>query len=328
MKTLKDLSSSHNPQSKSWLYLVNFLKDTARWLRIPTSITSKVYKAMVKKKIVAYKNEWLVQDDTGTYFNINGAKLPDISGDPNQAVTLMSAFEDVFMVPYFFNDNHDKSVVEKVDKYMIEGPYGYTDGAFDVTVKKDDVVIDAGAWIGDFSAYAASKGAISYAFEPVEDTFQLLRKTEMLNNTTQMSNNVKIRGKIISIQKGLGDKEGVAVMAISKNNSGENSIVMKIDAEDSEKIEITTLDKFVEENNLKRVDFIKSDIEGAERDMLRGATNVLKTFAPKLAICTYHLPDDPEVLESIIKEANPQYRVVQMRHKLFAAVPNSQHQVH
>jgi hypothetical protein len=87
-----------------------------------------------------------------------------------------------------------------------------------------------------------------------------------------------------------------------------------------EKVSITTIDKFVEENKLERVDFIKSDIEGAERDMLRGASNVLKTFAPKLAICTYHLPDDPDVLEKIIKDANPAYTVVHLRHKLFAAV--------
>jgi len=87
-----------------------------------------------------------------------------------------------------------------------------------------------------------------------------------------------------------------------------------------ETISITTIDKFVEDNKLSRVDFIKADIEGAERYMLQGATNVLKTFAPKLAICTYHLPDDPEVLERIIKEANPEYTVVHLRKKLFAAV--------
>jgi hypothetical protein len=43
--------------------------------------------------------------------------------------------------------------------------------------------------------------------------------------------------------------------------------------------------------------------------MLKGAANTLKKFAPKLAICTYHLPDDPQVLESIIKEVNPDYKV-------------------
>jgi FkbM family methyltransferase len=188
------------------------------------------------------------------------------------------------------------------------------DGDFNVTVKKEDVVIDAGAWIGDFSAYAVSKGAIAYAFEPVEETFQLLRKTEKLNCVNF--------GGIYPVKKGLGDRESEMMIAISKNNTGESSTVLKMSGTVSEKITITTIDKFVEENKLAKVDFIKADIEGAERDMLRGAFHVLKTFAPKLAICTYHLPDDPEVLERIILEANPQYKVVHLRHKLFAAVVN------
>jgi hypothetical protein len=63
-----------------------------------------------------------------------------------------------------------------------------------------------------------------------------------------------------------------------------------------------------------------ADIEGAERDMLKGAWGVLKEFAPKLALCTYHLPDDPETLEFLIKDANPNYNVVHISKKLFAAV--------
>jgi hypothetical protein len=87
-----------------------------------------------------------------------------------------------------------------------------------------------------------------------------------------------------------------------------------------EKIKITTLDNFAHEQNLKKLDFIKADIEGAERDMLKGARGILKEFAPKLALCTYHLPDDPQVLENLIMEANPKYRVKQISKKLFAAV--------
>ncbi|MDR3268599.1 MAG: hypothetical protein LBT83_05990, partial [Tannerella sp.] len=155
------------PQYRYWTHFIYFLKDISRKLKIPHSITSKVYHLMAvraqKKKLKAYKKEWLVQNGEESYFNINGAKLPDVSTDPDQIITLMSAFEDVFMVPYFFDDNHDKSVVDEVDQYMVEGPYGYVDGDFNVTVKKEDVVIDAGAWIGDFSAYAVSKGAIAYA---------------------------------------------------------------------------------------------------------------------------------------------------------------------
>lgn len=83
---------------------------------------------------------------------------------------------------------------------------------------------------------------------------------------------------------------------------------------------MSTIDQFVSENQIRKVDFIKADIEGAERYMLTGATDTLRRFAPKLAICTYHLKDDPQVLEDIIKEANPAYMVVHTRHKLFASV--------
>jgi FkbM family methyltransferase len=208
-----------------------------------------------------------------------------------------------------FNDCYNKSIVDTADKYMPEGPYGYVDGKFDVTVKPGDVVIDAGAWIGDFSAYAASKNATVYAFEPVKTTFDWLCKTAILNEP----------GKIIPVQKGLGKQEGNIVISIDEGHSGGNSTVIERGAA-TEQITITTLDKFVAENQIERIDFIKADIEGAERDMLRGATNVLKTLSPKLAICTYHLPDDPQVLEQIIKEANPAYKVVHLRHKLVAAV--------
>ncbi|MDR1986982.1 MAG: FkbM family methyltransferase, partial [Treponema sp.] len=85
-------------------------------------------------------------------------------------------------------------------------------------------------------------------------------------------------------------------------------------------IDITSLDAFVEKNKIKKIDFIKADIEGSERDMLHGAVNVLKNFAPKLAICTYHLPDDPEVLSKKILDANPRYKIIHLRKKLFASV--------
>ncbi len=84
---------------------------------------------------------------------------------------------------------------------------------------------------------------------------------------------------------------------------------------------MNTLDNWVKENGIERIDFIKADIEGAERNMLCGAKEILKRFEPKLAICTYHLPDDKEVLEKIVLEANPNYKVEHKYKKMYAYVP-------
>jgi FkbM family methyltransferase len=255
-------------------------------------------------------DKYFKKDNQGkSYFNFGSALLPEVDGE--KLLLLRFIFDDIYHIPLFHSDNYDKSIIDILDLYMYEGPYGYTDGSFDVSVKKGDVVIDAGAWIGDFSAYSANKGAEVYAFEPTSTTFALLEQTAELNKPN----------KIYPVKKGLSDKAGNISISFCEINSAANSIVtLRNNTGESEQISLTTLDAFVAENNIKKVDFIKADIEGAERDMLRGATNVLKTFAPKLAICTYHLPDDPRVLEDIILEANPKYKVVHLRKKLFACV--------
>jgi FkbM family methyltransferase len=265
------------------------------------------------KAISKHMLKWLKTDGDERYFDFNGAKLPDISHNMHDIIILNAIFEDTFLVSCCLNDNYDKSIVEKLDEYMSEGPYGYIDGEFDVTVKKGDVVIDAGAWIGDFSAYAVSKGAVAYAFEPTSSTFELLQKTAKLNNNV-----------IYPVQKGLSSSECEKPIHINEINSGSNTILSQVCGDyvgsNTEMIQLITLDKFVKENKLTKIDFIKADIEGAERYMLQGAKWALKNFAPKLAICTYHLPDDPQVLEKLILEANPNYTVKHLRHKLFAMV--------
>ncbi|MDR2789687.1 MAG: FkbM family methyltransferase [Campylobacteraceae bacterium] len=291
------------------LKIVNLRLRKIPYLNFLARIFASIYHSFFLKKFI---RKWLKKTPNGIWFDFKGAKLPDISNDINAVKQLIAVFQDTFLVSCEYDDNYDKSLVERLDKNMIEGPYGYADGAFDVTIKKDDVVIDAGAWIGDFSAYAASKKAIAYAFEPVRDTFQILIKTAKLNED-----------RIYPVQKGLGEKDcDLLIYKASAVDMGSSIIShdIKNGTEETETITITTLDKFVQENSISRVDFIKADIEGAERDMLKGAAWVLKNFAPKLAICTYHLPDDPQVLEKLILEANPNYTIKHLRHKLFAMV--------
>ncbi|MCL1937787.1 MAG: FkbM family methyltransferase [Candidatus Azobacteroides sp.] len=290
---------------KHWTFLeafAYFLKGAARELKIAPDFFAQNYQKIVIRTFV---NRWLNKNKQ--CFEIKGVLLPYTPNKPNVISDLAAnIFEDTFTFLTYFDDKYDKELVERLDRHMKDGSYCYVDKSFDVTVKKGEVVIDAGAWIGDFSAYAVFKGAECYAFEPLKENYEILLETAHLN-----------KDRIHPVQQGLGSS--VCEMNISIRGAG-SSIIFKEEYVGEEKIKITTLDKFVEENKLKRVDFIKADIEGAEREMLKGAINTLKTFAPKLAICTYHLPDDPEVLEKLILEANPDYQIVHLRHKLFAAV--------
>jgi FkbM family methyltransferase len=306
-----------------------FVKGVARELHIAPAFFLNLYQKRRLKRIKKYFNEHLKTEGEQSYFEFNGSKLPDVSISDDKMNSLMDMFEDIFLFSCYHNDNYNKSIITLLDPLMAEGPYCYTDNSFDVTIKEGDIVIDAGAWIGDFSAYASSKGATVYSFEPTSETYQWLCKTQLLNN-------VNGGGRIYPVQKGLSDSECEMELTISPEGSGANTcllnkemsnvkivtLVKTLDSSSNrtEKIPITTIDKFVEDNKLEQVNFIKADIEGFERNMLRGAFKTLKTFAPKLSICTYHLHDDPEVLEKIIKEANPDYTIVHLKNKLFACV--------
>jgi methyltransferase, FkbM family len=177
---------------------------------------------------------------------------------------------------------------------------------FGVSVENGDTVIDAGANIGIFSAYAASRGANVYAFEPVPETLACLKQTLDIN-----------QNKFSIIPLALSDKTGSTEIYIDPKSKGTASIVTDRNYH-TVSIQSSTLDEWVETENIKQIDFIKADIEGAERLLLKGARNVLREFKPKLALCTYHFPDDPVIMEKLILDANPSYKITQSPQKLFA----------
>ncbi|GHV33861.1 hypothetical protein FACS1894187_03270 [Synergistales bacterium] len=252
--------------------------------------------------------------DTGMYM-LKDAILPCLSYNSDFSLYSVSGvFKDTFLVYMKYDDCYDEPIIDALFEVLPEGPYGLRNDAVNVTVEAGDIVIDAGSWIGDFAAYASAKGATTYAFEPDDANYEILMATADFNNG------------IYPVKKGLGDIKTTVTFVGDGSTGGK---IVSRETENSQpgsvqfvEIETTTIDDFVEENGLDRVDFIKADIEGYERYMLKGAAKTLKKFAPKLALCTYHLPDDPEVMEKLIKEANPAYNVIQKRKKLFASVPN------
>lgn len=224
--------------------------------------------------------------------------------------------QDTFYAFLKSNDRYDKTVLDKSEKYTFEGLYCFEDADADIMIHPGDTVLDLGAWAGDFAAYAAYRGAKVYAFEPDASNRRLLELTAALNGS--------LPGSIEIVPLGVGAKcERLRFLGGKALGSGSRFSAAGDCREDDmpwTSVSVTSLDAWSAENNVK-VDFIKADIEGFERHMLEGARELLRTQAPVLSLCTYHLPDDPEVMERIILEANPNYKIIKRRAKLFAYVP-------
>jgi FkbM family methyltransferase len=236
-------------------------------------------------------------------FSGGGIKLPSPKGEWHQAIFVEEMIDIVF--PYLLEDG------DFYDAVAVEGPYEFG-GA---TIAHGDIVIDAGANMGLFSAIASMKGATVYAFEPSKNVID-----KYLTITASYNQNIHVCPYALS-----DSMEELTFFDCESIISGgfiEKAIAFgNTKSRNPLAVQAIPLDTFVHENNLPHVDFIKADIEGAERYMLMGAKQVLHDFAPKLAICTYHLPDDPKVLREIILDANPNYVIEEKWKKMYAYVP-------
>jgi FkbM family methyltransferase len=152
--------------------------------------------------------------------------------------------------------------------------------------KNGDVFVDVGGFDGSttkkFIEHCPDYGKIIY-FEPEISNFNISKE------------NLKAYRDIKLFNLGLSDKK----QSINFQIDGFSS---KISEAGATKIFVDKLDNLIEE----KVDFIKIDIEGAEKDAVLGAREVILKYHPKLAICIYHNVNDcwliPECVFSIRKD--------------------------
>ena len=172
-----------------------------------------------------------------------------------------------------------------------------------VSIEKGDVIIDAGAFIGDTAVlfnHKADNDCELHCFELLEENLALLRENAKLNqipdrrlyvNKIALSNK---SGEMMEVEE--GTLQGATKLGKATSDGGHTSI------------KTITIDDYVANHDLTKLDFIKMDIEGAELNALKGAQETIKKYKPKLAICLYHLPSDPVLIPKLVNEISPDYQ--------------------
>jgi FkbM family methyltransferase len=142
-------------------------------------------------------------------------------------------------------------------------------------------VLDIGAHHGIYSLLASQKVGASgrvVAFEPSPRERQRLFRHVQLNRCS----NVTVEAMA------LGASEGeVELFVVQGNETGCNSLRPPEVSLRTKKLAVPliSLDRYVEQREIARVDFVKMDVEGGELEVLRGATALLQKPPRPVILC-------------------------------------------
>ena len=138
-----------------------------------------------------------------------------------------------------------------------------------------------------------------YAYEPQKDLYEKLCKTFLKTHNILISNVV------------IGERNGRA--SIHKKPIYKEKIDTQFCCNPDGDYEMKSLDKLLLKRGTYAPTFIKFDIEGMEREAIIGATKLLQTYKPKLAIACYHRRDDIDKIPELLKKIQPEYSLY-LRH--------------
>ncbi|MBI3500638.1 MAG: FkbM family methyltransferase [Bacteroidetes bacterium] len=146
--------------------------------------------------------------------------------------------------------------------------------------KNSSIVIDIGSNTGVYALLAKTinPSAKVYAFEPVNRVFAKLKENINLNNYD-----------ITAIEKAVSNSDGFATI-YDTNSEHTNSVTVNKNLSSSDikvietKIETITLNSFIKNHDIEKIDLIKIDVETHEPEVLEGFSEYLKIFRPTFLI--------------------------------------------
>ncbi len=195
-------------------------------------------------------------------------------------------------------DERSKEVFDKVIEYKITGalpplfesecdpeePFNNI-----LSPQNYKVVCDLGAYNGDTARQILSiNNNIEkvYALEPDRRTFK------------KLSSYAETEPRIVPLNLGAWDKE--ETLAFSDQGNRNSGVGMGKGTAD-----LSPLDSLVKE----KVDYIKYDVEGSEKEAINGAKSIILRDKPEMLVSLYHRSEDLFALPLQIHELRPDYRM-------------------
>jgi FkbM family methyltransferase len=144
-------------------------------------------------------------------------------------------------------------------------------------LKEGDVVVDAGAFTGDYTVFASRrvgpKGKV-IAFEPDEKNRRILKRNLQKERTQN----------VIIVPKGLWNED--TELSFDCSHGLQSSITT---GATGPKVSVATLDNELHRLGISKIDVLKMDIEGAEIQAIEGSRETLKANPVHVIIASYHL---------------------------------------
>lgn len=158
----------------------------------------------------------------------------------------------------------------------------YEMGALDLLARhaREGDIVDVGANEGFYSIclgrLAAAVNNRIVAFEPLPANLELLRRGVTTNGLVDT---------IEVVPTAVGSRQGEVTLFVPQSGYGSYaSTVSEVvpDTAESVSVPIDTLDQSLETRGTRRISLIKIDVEGAEYEVLLGASKLIKAYRPAI----------------------------------------------
>ena len=218
-------------------------------------------------------------------------------------------YEEIISAYAALEDEDSRNAFAAIINYKLSGRMDYLLSAYSTTaelygelpLEKIERIIDAGAYNGDTvreakSYFPSLKEAI--AIEPDKKNFKKLAKY------CEAETDISLR----IINSAAWKDSSVGLFSTSGNRNASITATPSFEHSD-DRVPTVRIDSLTDE----RIDYIKYDVEGAEREALLGSEELIKRYRPALLISLYHRSRDIFSIVNDMKERYPFYRFILRR---------------